>query len=58
MACHVNIAPFYVMVILVSLGGDWNVNAIIGATIVAFGVILSQRVPRARFRTVPPTDAN
>ena len=56
-AFHINIAPFYVMIIMVWLGSDWNLNAVLGATIVAVGVIWSQRTPRARFKTAPPTDA-
>lgn len=46
-AFHLNISPFYVMIIMVSLGGDWNLNAVMGATIVAFGVLWSQRPSRA-----------
>ena len=56
-AFHVNIAPFYVMIIMVSLGGDWNLNAVVGATIVACGVLWSQRTSKARFKNAPPTDA-
>ena len=44
-AFHINIAPFYVMVILVALGGPWSWPQAIGAAIVAAGVILAQRGP-------------
>ncbi len=39
---HLNFAPFYVMVILFLLGETWDLRAIIGASIVAFGVWLAQ----------------
>ena len=39
---HLNFAPFYVMIILFLLGGTWDLRAIIGASIVAFGVWLAQ----------------
>ena len=39
---HLNFAPFYVMIILFLLGGNWDLRAIIGASIVAFGVWLAQ----------------
>jgi drug/metabolite transporter (DMT)-like permease len=42
-AFHINIAPFYVMLILVALGGYWSWPQAIGASIVAAGVILAQR---------------
>jgi drug/metabolite transporter (DMT)-like permease len=42
-AFHINIAPFYVMLILVALGGGWSWPQAIGAAIVAAGVILAQR---------------
>jgi len=40
---HTNIAPFYVMLILLTLGGIWSWPQAIGALIVALGVILAQR---------------
>lgn len=40
---HINIAPFYVMLILLALGSDWSWPQAIGAAIVGAGVILSQR---------------
>jgi len=39
---HLNFTPFYVMIILFFLGGTWDLRAIIGASIVAFGVWLAQ----------------
>ncbi|MAI19138.1 MAG: hypothetical protein CBC71_09645 [Rhodobacteraceae bacterium TMED111] len=39
---HLNFAPFYVMIIIFLLGGTWDLRAIIGASIVAFGVWLAQ----------------
>ncbi|WP_291837882.1 hypothetical protein [Limimaricola sp.] len=42
-AFHINIAPFYVMMILLALGGVWNWPQAIGAAIVALGVVLAQR---------------
>jgi drug/metabolite transporter (DMT)-like permease len=42
-AFHINIAPFYVMLILLALGGTWSWPQAIGAAIVATGVILAQR---------------
>ena len=39
---HLNFAPFYVMIILFLLGGAWDLRAIIGASIVAFGAWLAQ----------------
>lgn len=40
---HVNMMPFYVMLILVALGGDWSWLRAIGAAVVALGVLLAQR---------------
>jgi len=40
---HVNMLPFYVMVLLLMLGGSWTWAPAIGATIVALGVIVSQK---------------
>lgn len=40
---HTNVAPFYVMLILVALGGLWSWPQAIGAAIVALGVVLAQR---------------
>ncbi len=44
---HINTAPFYVMVIMMALGEDWNWTRALGAAIVAFAVVLAQdRKPR------------
>ncbi|MGI9370576.1 MAG: DMT family transporter [Ruegeria sp.] len=45
---HINIAPFYVMVILVVLGEEWNWTRALGAGIVALAVVLAQdrKVPQ------------
>lgn len=40
---HINIAPFYVMLILLALGNGWDWRAAIGAGVVALGVIAAQR---------------
>ena len=40
---HTNIAPFYVMLILLALGGIWSWPQAIGALVVALGAILAQR---------------
>ncbi len=39
---HINIAPFYVMVIMVVLGEEWNWTRALGAAIVAVAVVLAQ----------------
>lgn len=40
---HLNAAPFYVMLILLALGGSWNWLQALGALVLAAGVILAQR---------------
>jgi len=40
---HINIAPFYVMMFVVLLGGVWNVQVAFGAAMVAIGVIIAQK---------------
>ena len=42
---HINLAPFYVMLILLALGGGWDWRAALGAVIVASGVVLAQSRP-------------
>ena len=42
-ALHINVAPFYVMLILIGLGGVWSWPQAIGAGIVALGVVVAQR---------------
>ncbi len=39
---HINIAPFYVMLIMLVLGDDWNWTRALGAGIVAVAVVLAQ----------------
>ncbi|WP_420859868.1 DMT family transporter [Marivivens marinus] len=43
---HINVAPCYVMLILVALGQDWSWAQAVGAAIVASGVVIAQRGPR------------
>jgi len=38
-----NLAPLYVMFLVVFAGGEWEMNIVIGATLVAFGVGIAQR---------------
>ena len=46
-AFHINIAPFYVMVIMLAMGDDWNWTRALGAAIVALAVVVAQdRNPR------------
>ncbi|MEL7099165.1 MAG: DMT family transporter [Pseudomonadota bacterium] len=42
-AFHINIAPFYVMVFMLALGGEWSWPKVLGAAIVGAGVLISQR---------------
>lgn len=42
---HINVAPFYVMVIMVVMGDDWNWTRALGAGIVAMAVVLAQDRP-------------
>ncbi|WP_254445780.1 DMT family transporter [Ruegeria arenilitoris] len=46
---HINIAPFYVMLIMLVLGDEWNWTRALGAAIVAVAVVLAQdrRSPKA-----------
>lgn len=39
---HLNAAPFYVMIVMVAFGQSLQITQVIGATILAIGVILSQ----------------
>ncbi len=43
---HINVAPFYVMLLMLALGGIWDWNAALGALVVAIGVVLAQRPAR------------
>ena len=45
---HINVAPFYVMLIMVSLGDGWSWPKAVGAAIVIAGVIVAQKPPRRR----------
>jgi len=40
---HLNGAPFFVMLILLVLGGDWNWQQAIGALVLVIGVMISQK---------------
>lgn len=40
---HLNSAPFFVMLILLVLGGDWNWQQAFGALVLVFGVMISQK---------------
>ena len=39
---HINTAPFYVMLMLVALGGAWDWQVAAGAVIVGIGVLIAQ----------------
>ncbi len=44
---HINIAPFYVMLIMLMLGEDWSWTRALGAGVVALAVVVAQdRAPR------------
>ncbi len=44
---HMNITPFYVMIVMLALGEDWNWTRALGAALVALAVVLAQdRKPR------------
>ncbi len=43
---HINVAPFYVMLIMLALGATWNSHQALGAGIVILGVVIAQRPPR------------
>ena len=50
-ALHINATPFYVMLILYALGGEWNWYQVLGAAVVGLGVLIAQgvlRLPRAQ----------
>lgn len=47
-ALHINMTPFYVMVILLALGGSWNWLQAAGAGLVCFGVLIAQGMINAR----------
>lgn len=43
---HINAAPFYVMLILFALGGPWVWHQVLGAALVALGVVIAQGILR------------
>lgn len=43
---HINVAPFYVMVLMLALGAGWDWMQALGAAIVIMGVVIAQRTPR------------
>lgn len=43
-ALHINAAPFYVMLILLALGGTWNWAQATGAALVGAGVLVAQNL--------------
>lgn len=47
-ALHINLTPFYVMLILFALGGSWNWLQALGAGIVALGVVIAQGLLSAK----------
>lgn len=49
---HLNAAPFYVMLILVVMGGAWEWQRVLGAAILGLGVILAQRRRRTGFASL------
>ena len=49
---HINVAPFYVMVLMLAVGGGWSWRQALGASVVALGVIVAQAGPRRRTGTL------
>lgn len=45
---HINVAPFYVMLIMFALGDGWSWPKALGAGIVIAGVVVAQKPPRRR----------
>lgn len=45
-ALHINAAPFYVMLILFAMGGTWDNRQVLGALVVALGVMVAQGILR------------
>lgn len=41
---HINATPFYVMLILFALGGPWLWHQVLGAALVALGVVIAQGI--------------
>lgn len=49
---HINVAPFYVMILMFALGHGWDWTKASGAAIVALGVVVAQSRRRARVSPV------
>ena len=47
-ALHINATPFYVMLIAMMLGGNWNWWQAGGAALVAIGVVVAQGLWRSK----------
>lgn len=45
---HINLSPFYVMLLMLVLGGSWSWSQAIGAAIVGSGVVIAQRPARTQ----------
>lgn len=54
---HLNAAPFYVMLILLAAGGDWDWGRALGAALLGVGVVLAQK-KRAGVRQLEPLGAD
>ncbi|THD84423.1 DMT family transporter [Aliigemmobacter aestuarii] len=52
---HINAAPFYVMIFTVMLGGAWQWTQVLGAAIVALGVMVAQGLIPLRPSAAPRT---
>ncbi len=50
---HLNVAPFYVMLIMLALGDGWDWNKAAGAALVGIGAIIAQSRPRSSKQTLP-----
>ena len=40
---HLNATPFYVMLIVLAMGGSWDWMQALGAAVLAIGVVVAQR---------------
>ena len=47
---HLNATPFYVMIIMYAVGGEWLWAQVLGAALVAAGAVIAQWQPRRRLR--------
>lgn len=50
---HINATPFYVMIILFALGGEWRWSQALAAAIVGLGVLVAQGIIPLRRRSAP-----